>query len=81
MIIGEWKPLEELIGKVRGHKKLLLIGCATCVAECAAGGEREVESLAPLLKMGLAKKGQTIEITVLRGGERVVLPLTLGARP
>ena len=25
--------------------------------------------------------GQTIEITVLRGGERVVLPLTLGARP
>jgi 2-alkenal reductase len=25
--------------------------------------------------------GQTIEITVLRGGERVVLPLTLGTRP
>jgi ferredoxin len=62
MIIGEWKPLEELIGKVRGHRRLLLIGCATCMAECAAGGEREVESLAPLLRMGLAKEGQAIEI-------------------
>jgi hypothetical protein len=63
MIIGEWKPLEELMEKVRGHKKLLLVGCATCVAECAAGGEREVETLAPLLRMGLAKQGQDIEIT------------------
>ena len=47
MIIGEWKPLEELLGKISRHQKLLLIGCATCMAECAAGGEREVESLAP----------------------------------
>ena len=62
MIIGEWKPLEELIGKVRGHQKLLLVGCATCVAECAAGGEREVETLAPLLRMGLAKQGKNIDI-------------------
>ena len=28
-----------------------------------------------------AQVGQTIEITVLRDGERVVVPLTLGARP
>jgi S1-C subfamily serine protease len=28
-----------------------------------------------------AQVGQTIQITVLRDGERVVLPLTLGARP
>ena len=25
--------------------------------------------------------GQTIEVTVLRDGERITLPLTLGARP
>lgn len=27
-----------------------------------------------------AQVGQTIEVTVLRNGERIVLPLTLGAR-
>ena len=54
MITAEWKPIEEMVGYLRGHKKVLLIGCATCVAECAAGGEREVETLAPLLAMAFA---------------------------
>jgi hypothetical protein len=37
-------------------------GCATCVAECAAGGEREVETLAPLLRMALKNEGRTINV-------------------
>ena len=63
MIIGEWKPLPQLIEKLQSHNNVLLVGCSTCVAECATGGEREVETLAPLLKMGLAKLGKNIEIT------------------
>ena len=63
MIFAEWKPLEELIDKLKNHKKVLLAGCATCVAECAAGGEKEVETLAPLLRMALQKRGRSIEIT------------------
>ncbi|MBW2261038.1 MAG: methylenetetrahydrofolate reductase C-terminal domain-containing protein [Deltaproteobacteria bacterium] len=62
MIIGEWKPVAELVETLRGRKKVLVAGCATCVAECAAGGEREVETLAPLLRMGLKKKGHDVEI-------------------
>ncbi len=62
MIIGEWKPVSELVERLSGHGKVLVAGCATCVAECAAGGEREVETLAPLLRMGLKKKGQDVEI-------------------
>jgi len=57
MIIGEWKPVPELIAMLRNHKKVLLVGCATCMAECAAGGEREVETLAPLLRIALAESG------------------------
>ncbi len=57
MIFAEWKPLEELIENLKGHKKVLLAGCATCVAECAAGGEKEVETLAPLLSMALKETG------------------------
>ena len=62
MIFAEWKPIEELVEKLTGHKKVLLIGCATCVAECAAGGEKEVETLAPLLRMAMKQQGKSIEI-------------------
>ena len=62
MIFGEWKPIDEIVEKLRGHSKVLLVGCATCVAECAAGGEKEVETLAPLLRMALKTKGHHIEI-------------------
>jgi len=62
VIFAEWKPLEELTDKLSGHKKVLLVGCATCVAECAVGGEKEVETLAPLLHMALQKRGHRVEI-------------------
>ena len=62
MIFGEWKPVEEIVESLTGSTKVLLVGCATCVAECAAGGEKEVETLAPLLRMALKKKGIAVEI-------------------
>jgi hypothetical protein len=62
MIVAQWKPLPELLAGLKGCKKLLLVGCATCVAECAAGGEREVNTLAPTLRMALKNEGQDIEI-------------------
>jgi hypothetical protein len=62
MIIAEWKPLPELVAILKGHTNVLVAGCATCVAECAAGGEREVETLAPLLKMALKNEGRTINV-------------------
>jgi ferredoxin len=63
VIFAEWKPLDELVDNLKAHKKVLLVGCATCVAECAAGGEKETETLAPLLSMALKKQGHTVEIT------------------
>ena len=62
MIVAEWKPVDELVATLGDHGKILLVGCATCVAECAAGGEREVETLAPLLRMALQVKGHPVEI-------------------
>lgn len=62
MIVAEWKPIQEICERLRGHKNVLVAGCATCVAECAAGGEREVEMLAPLLKMAMQVKGNPIHV-------------------
>ena len=62
MIFAQWKPIEELVGQLKDYRKILIAGCATCVAECAAGGEKEVETLEPLLRMALDKEGRTVEI-------------------
>lgn len=63
MIIAEWKPISEIVENLREHRKVLVVGCATCVAECAAGGEREVETMAPLIRMAMNKEGNSIEVT------------------
>ena len=51
MIVAEQKPIEEIKGFLDGHKRILVLGCGTCVTVCLAGGEREVAILASVLRM------------------------------
>ncbi len=62
MITAESKPMAELVEMAKRQERLLLVGCATCVAECAAGGEKEVLTLAPLLRMAVIGAGGRLEI-------------------
>ena len=64
MIVAEQKPIEEIMGFLAGHKRVLVLGCGTCVTVCLAGGEREVATLASLLK--LAGKNEIEENTIER---------------
>ena len=64
MIVAEQKPIEEIKGFLEEHKRVLLLGCGTCVSVCLAGGEREVSILAPVLRM--AGKLEVIENTIER---------------
>jgi len=65
MIIAKRKPFNEIEELVSGAKKILILGCGTCVAVCLAGGEKEVAVLASQLKMALALKDQDAKIDEL----------------
>ncbi len=63
MIVGEQKPLAEIRQMIAGHKKILLVGCGTCVTVCFAGGAKEVGILGSSLRLAAQIDGDEIEVT------------------
>ncbi len=51
MITAEQKPIEEIREMIAPYRRILVLGCGSCVAECAAGGEKETGMLASTLRM------------------------------
>lgn len=61
MIVGQRKPIQEIIGMLKGIKNILILGCGGCVTVCSAGGEKEVEILASIIRIDRKKKGEPVE--------------------
>ena len=69
MITGEQKSLEEIQTLLGDTKKVLVVGCGTCVTVCFAGGSREAQILSSSLRMAskIADHPQDVtDVTVQR---------------
>lgn len=64
MIVGEQKPIDEIKEIIASYKKLLILGCGTCVKTCFAGGDDEAAVLASALRLAMKKDGLEAEINV-----------------
>ena len=76
MIVAQRKSIPELMEILSGHKKVLLLGCGTCVTVCLAGGEREVGIIASALRMASKLRNCPLdveELTIERQCENVFI--------
>jgi len=62
MIVGSQKPIDEIWDMVKDFKRVLVFGCNTCVAICHAGGGKEAETMASLIKMKASQEGRSMEV-------------------
>ena len=44
MVISERKPMEEILGFLKGCEKIVLVGCGQCASACKVGGAPEIEA-------------------------------------
>jgi len=65
MITGEQKPLEEIQTLLGDAKKVLVLGCGTCVTVGFAGGSREAQILSSSLRMASKLNKQPLDVTDL----------------
>lgn len=63
MITAVRKPFAEISGMLEGSRRVLILGCGTCVTVCMAGGEKEVGILASTLRLANEKNGRRMEVT------------------
>jgi len=65
MIVAQRKSIPDLLSIIERHRRVLVLGCGTCVTVCLAGGQREVSIIASALRMAAKLNDLPIEIDEL----------------
>jgi ferredoxin len=69
MIVASRKNIKDLKEMLAQHKRILVLGCGTCVTVCLAGGEREVGMISSALRIAFKlddEEHQIDELTIER---------------
>ncbi|MCE5321852.1 methylenetetrahydrofolate reductase C-terminal domain-containing protein [bacterium] len=65
MIVAQRKNIKELKDILAQYKRILVLGCGTCVTVCLAGGEREVGMISSALRIAYKLDEQEHDIQEL----------------
>jgi len=65
MIVAKRKPFEEIKEMLKPYKKVLNVGCGTCVSVCLVGGQKEVLVLNSELEIARKMEDNPIEINAV----------------
>ena len=58
MIVAKRKPFDELVETASDFRRVLVVGCGTCVAVCLTGGEKEAGILSAQMDMAAQMAGR-----------------------
>lgn len=64
MIVGNQKPLEEIMASISKYKKVLVLGCGTCVSVCLTGGDKEAQAMSKSLEHAFSSDPESPEFEV-----------------
>ena len=56
MIVGHQKPIEEILASLKGYRRIMILGCGTCVSVCLTGGDKEAHALARAIERARAQE-------------------------
>ncbi|MBN1699289.1 MAG: methylenetetrahydrofolate reductase C-terminal domain-containing protein [Spirochaetales bacterium] len=73
MIVAEQKPVGEILAMLGAGKRILVVGCDSCVTVCLSGGEKEVNVLCSALRMSQKGFSRITGRTVKRQCDREFL--------
>lgn len=63
MIVGERKPISEIMDLIAEKERILLVGCGGCVTVCNSGGRKEVGVLASALRLAAKRSDRELTVT------------------